>query len=477
MRLFRCLAALSAVILLAGCKPGGPKAETQWRFVGGDVLAQQTNAPVLSEVLQLKESAPTGRLLVTNVARLLWRLTTAEDTVPARVLEPGVVIADHLLSHLSVGQSFRGAGGKRDWAVAFQADGEAANLMAAWTNYFGAANPGAQPAAEISGKWLIAVSDARLIKPAAALRTLALIPAEAGEALRLDLAAAEHPAVSLVATLRDGAVRTTAKVTLAEKIPALPAWELPELIRDPLVQFTASRWPQPLVEHLPLLKELLGGEPVSQVFVWGQAGLSFQTFVAARSDRSTNIMDNLLGRLRKIYEVPPGEAKFAGRLVLETNFSRLSLHSMPVVLPAAGPVRSAGRDYFFVRFFPEQRSTNQMPVELRQQFDRPGVAYYDWEISGEAVKHWSGLDQVRDMVTRQRLQLHGNPARWLVSASAKLDNSITEGLVTGERELTLTRRSPVGLSALELTALMRWLGASEPASESAPALMPGVQRR
>lgn len=463
--------------MLAGCKPGGPKVEAQWRFVGGDVLSKQTNAPVLGEVLQLKESAPTGRLLVTNVARLLWRLTTAEDTVPARVLEPGVVIADQLLSHLSVGQSFRGAGGKRDWAVAFQADGAAANLMAAWTNYFGAANPGAQPAAEVSGKWLIAVSDARLIKPAAALRTLALVPAGPGEALRLNLSAAEHPAVSLVATLREGAVRTTAKVTLAEKIPALPAWEPPNLIRDPLVQFTASRWPQPLLEHLPFLKELIQGEPVSQVFVWGQPGLSFQTFVAVRTDRSTNIMDNLLNRLRKIYDVPLGESRFAGRLALETNFNRISLHDLPIVLPAAGPLRSDGKEYFFVRFYPELRSTNQMPAELRQQFDRPGVAYYDWEISAEAAKHWLALDQVRDMAANERLSLRGNPVSWLTAASAKLENTVTEGLVTGERELTLTRRSEVGLNALELTALMRWLGASEPVRRSTPAPGPGARKR
>ena len=64
------------------------------------------------------------------------------------------------------------------------------------------------------------------------------------------------------------------------------------------------------------------------------------------------------------------------------------------------------------------------------------------------------------------LRTFEDPAnKWLVAAEPKLGNAITEVAKTGPRELTLIRRSDLGLSALELFALVQWI-AGPPAEEA-----------
>ena len=57
--------------------------------------------------------------------------------------------------------------------------------------------------------------------------------------------------------------------------------------------------------------------------------------------------------------------------------------------------------------------------------------------------------------------------KWLAAAGPKLGETITEITTVSDRELALTRRTPIGLSAIELYLAANWLQ-----STNFPALPP-----
>jgi hypothetical protein len=53
-------------------------------------------------------------------------------------------------------------------------------------------------------------------------------------------------------------------------------------------------------------------------------------------------------------------------------------------------------------------------------------------------------------------------SRWLIAAGPKLGECVTVVTRSGDRSLEVVRKSPVGLSGLELTALTKWLDPQPP---------------
>jgi hypothetical protein len=475
MRLLSCLSVVLAVLCWTGCKPSGPPVEAQWRFVGGNTLQQQTNAPVLRDILTVKEAAPLYGLLVTNVAEQLWFLTTGETNIPASAVPHGAVIVDTVLSKLSLGQAYRGSGGRRDWAVAIPADAATDALKVAWAKFFAAANPAAVPEVAVSGPWLVAVSDSKRVTPAAVLGQLAKIPAEAGDGLRLELNPERGPGVALVAQLKDGVVRMNAKLkfTGGEAFPAsLPAWQVPRLVRDPLVQFAAVRWPAPLLERLPGLKMITGDSRPSQFFIWGNPSSPtvpevrvYGAFVGLDPQKR---FQEIVNALEPVFNVAESNSVYEGSIKVEPTLPRISLNGFPLLTPPTVLVITNDvAPYLLVGAARPVLSSNRPPAELLQQVERPGVVYYQWEITGETLRNLTALDQGRDMLTRQRAFIRSGVLRWVQAVAALTElNSVTEASITGDREVTVTRKAPVGLTALELVAVARWLGEDAPLDRS-----------
>lgn len=466
------MAALAAGLLLAGCKRSGPAVETQWRFMGGAALAAQTNAPTLHAALHLKDSAIVRQLLVTNTARLLWRLATGETNPPARVLEPGMVLADRLVSGASLGQTLLPKSGPRVWVVALETGTNTAAVRAAWTNFFGAVavergGVAGTPVAETSGQWLVCVSDSAVLKPAEALLQLTKLTAEPGDALRVRLAVAGWPQAELTARLQDGVVRSTARVTFQEKPPAtLPAWDIPESVRDPLVQFMAVRWLDPWLAHLPGLRTVLGAEKPGQMFVWSlptpDKVALLQTYAAVMGINAPKRFEEIVAAVRPLYDVPATNREYGGNVILEPERQRLSLHGTPALPPMLQVLTNAGTPYLLAGGARPPRSTNPPPAELLGQIQRDKLVYYHWEITGEALRGWISVDQLRDMVLRRPMAVRGKMLNWVQEVAPIAGNTITEALVTGPNEVSIQRKAPLGLSSLELAWLAHWLGKDAP---------------
>ncbi len=469
MRLSSYLSLLSALVLWVGCKPSGPAVEVQWRFVGGAALRQQTNAPVLREALSLKESAEVHGLLVTNVAQRLWTWTTGESNAPASVIPHAVVLADQLLDRMTLGQVFRPNGNRRDWAVAFPAQGTGEELKTAWTKFFAAANPSAVPDVATSGSWLVAVSDSKLLKPAEVLKTLAKIPAEAGDALRCEWNPAAGPGVSLVAQLKDGVVRMNAKLGFTGSFPAkLPNWQVPRLVRDPLVQFAALRWVEPLLERSSALRLAVGAEKPEQLFLWSYPATptypELRTYGAIVGVDAAKRFQQVTEGLKPHFDLAESNSAYEGNILVEPSLPRISLNGLPVVTPPSMLVITNDTNpYLLVGAARPVFSTNRPPAELLKELERPALVYYHWEITGEALRNWVAIDQLTDMISRKRPSIRTSVLRWTQALGARTEvNSVTEASITGDRQITVVRKSPLGLTGLELTELAQWLGENAP---------------
>ncbi|MCD6052361.1 MAG: hypothetical protein K0Q55_3779, partial [Verrucomicrobia bacterium] len=123
-------------------------------------------------------------------------------------------------------------------------------------------------------------------------------------------------------------------------------------------------------------------------------------------------------------------------------------------------------------------STNSLPPELLAQFvNKPKVIYYDWEITEARLSFCIDLYSVLAL-SANRIHMVNNPGgvKWLRTISTMLGNTGTEAELTAPDEISVLRRSPAGLTGVELFTLVRWLDQTDfPkwSKESVPVL-PGV---
>lgn len=455
---------LAVVLFWTGCKPSEPAYETRWRFVGGTTLTLQTNAPALRDVLSQPESAALRGPLLTNAAHLLWQLASGRTNAPAEALAAAQPLVMDLADRLSIGETLLPAPDRREFALALQGDAARGQIwQSAWPKFIAAAHaarggvPGKPQVAFLSG-WIVAVSDSALISPEAVLKSLAQIPAEPQVVLQVDAKVPGWPAGVFSAAVRDGSVRSQLKLTLADSLPQkLPAWKLPPFVKDPLVQFAAARGISPWLEQLPTVGPIVKASSPSQWFLWGFGDVSLQTYVAALADNPEKIVARAHDELKGMFQ--PGQA--IGRLDYLPDTAFLRLTGLPAAFPVLTAVHTNDDAYVMFGAFASKAHVTEPPKDLLKQLQRDNLLFYDWEISPAAVPHWNTFRQLSQIIRIRPLNGSTPGQKWLTAITPKLANCATEALVTGEHELTVTRRSNVGLSALELTELAWWLDAAQ----------------
>jgi hypothetical protein len=92
--------------------------------------------------------------------------------------------------------------------------------------------------------------------------------------------------------------------------------------------------------------------------------------------------------------------------------------------------------------------------------NEPNLVYYHWEVTGPRLKGLPELSQLLLMATlHEQLDNDSAANKWLETFGPKLGSTVSEFTQTAPNELTLNRRAPAGLTAVELTALASWLEA------------------
>ncbi len=276
---------------------------------------------------------------------------------------------------------------------------------------------------------------------------------------------AKSPVAKLTLTGRDGEVRIKGDFTLSESfVSRFGPWQVPtNLIREPLISFTAVRGIEAQVRNLIKGEELLLGGVPDQYFVWAGATYPVQTLAAAPLNGATNDFHSFATQLRRRYNPYLQTAK-AGVLVLETNTpdaETLRWTDIPPFLtPFLTTSRDANGDFLFAGVHPNWGDTN-LPgpsVLYHHLASQTNLIYYDWELTGPHAYSWRAIiNLVRHYFEKPRLEPSTASIDWMNTVSNKLGNTITEIRLVGSNRLDLVRQGAVGLTGIEILALAHWL--------------------
>ena len=267
-------------------------------------------------------------------------------------------------------------------------------------------------------------------------------------------------AVRLTSRLRKDNFFTKAVVTYDEALSANTAkWEIPtRTITEPLASFTAARG-----VGLATARSVLGQiqlKPANdQFFAWSQARTKFQSFFAVKVGDPAAEIAGLAKRI-DTFKKPGGAGEnYIGKVVHDPKKPVVTWGNVPLFAPYLTKANSADKGYVVGGVFPPDPIKKPIPQELLNEFiNKKNLVYYNWEITGQRLEKWNLLIQFAAILSDRREQLVNKTKGidFITSLYPKLGNTITDATVNG-KELTITRKSHLGLSALEIALLTRWL--------------------
>ncbi|MFM7215160.1 MAG: hypothetical protein ACKO3H_09810 [Verrucomicrobiota bacterium] len=464
LRLVLCLVASLALVAANAADPAA-QPEIQWRFVGGRALQTQTNAPVLKKVLTLPETSAVGPSMSRHLAETWWRIATGTTNMPAVALEAGVALAQDLLQSASAGEVLRGKAG-REVAVALQLP---ADRVAVWEKRWpiwagavhairgpsSASKP--QPQLLRRDSWVLAVSDVTTHPMEATLTRLTAPPSSPGSLLHWRSVVPGHPAVELTFVPTNGNVRVEGTLRPIQPIPEqLPEWMVPGFIREPLVQFTAARGLGPLTAGWLDPKSSTGSGWPNQMFVWGQPNQSYRyPYFAAQYDDPTGYLKRLHGIYRGGFAPESATPRYKGELYANTN--RLVLAGGIPLAPMMEAMTREKRPLVTLAMIPLVKTTNPPSPEMLSQMNRPEMLVYDFEFTSDSIRQWNAALQLPDLLEGRSVVTTTPAVRWLLAAGPLIGECVTTVTRKDATHALIRRKSPVGLSGLELALLAKWL--------------------
>jgi hypothetical protein len=236
-------------------------------------------------------------------------------------------------------------------------------------------------------------------------------------------------------------------------------WQIPtNVIWDPLADFTVARGISGVLDSLPFISEL-GWKPTpTQITGWGSRDLPFQIFYAAPTRDVTNQLKKAESKVRASL-IRAGGTNLLGHIVWDTNRSQVAWRGLPLAVPTLTSITNTPEQFVAVEFFPMIKTKQPPPRELFEQFfGRDDVVMYDWESTQYRIPTWRQMYQLAEIATGRRLSATNAPSeRWQTEVASVLKDSITEVRATSPTQMTLVRKSTLGLTAFELVTLSRWI--------------------
>jgi hypothetical protein len=332
-----------------------------------------------------------------------------------------------------------------DWTLLGFAPASSTNSLLAELRDRIQSRPGGVPfAAPANSSWLEAILDLRWVSSALSL----------GWQLPTNL-----PMASMSMAGEGGEVRTRADFDFPNPLHLLlEPWNFPtNLIHDPLIGFTAVRGFRPLLQSLKFWTELKLGTPPNQAFFWGQGPMPNAHYVALPSAEASNQVNAAAEYILEKWS-PIFSGSKLGYMRWRDNPRSLVWEGPPIVAPSLEFVESDGKPFILAGLSASRSTTDPLPPSLLPQvYGSTNLLCYDWELSGESVKGLTAAAQViRHMF--QYARVGPQPAiAWFTAAAPGLGNSVSTWALASPTRISLSRRSTIGFTGIELEFLMDWL--------------------
>ena len=293
-------------------------------------------------------------------------------------------------------------------------------------------------------------------------------PSDAGEvgpktifSLTPQLSTLNH--LHFTATGENGNVLTRGTLNFSRPLESpLPPWQIPtNLIHQPLASFVAVRGLAPWLAALPAWQQLELTPPPDQAYFWALTGAPFNVYFAAPLPAASNQLSHLAARL--VQNANPWLATNSeGNFQWQTNPPALVWNGALILSPFLKPVIVNQPDYVLgglARFV--EGNTNPPPAEiLRVVLGTTNLVYYHFERADRRTDDDLFVIQLF-RVLFHNAQLPPAAALWLRNLGPMLGDCTTLVTQTGAEQLSFTRTSTLGLTALELHLLADWLESPE----------------
>ena len=474
-------------------KPASPPAGPAFRlhFAGLNHLATNAAATKLNALLQSPEAIAARKQIHDRLAVTLPRTLfgAASSTNATALLRP---LLDDLAANKFLFETHDAHGAS--WVLTVFLD---ASQRARWSTNFwqaiGARPVALPPVSPGTSAWSAKAADGGLLTVANFEDCLMVSKAALNAPLPANPAPGRHPALStnvidLVAdiarlqpalelpkavawphfsvsvTLRGEALRSEATLKFVNAEPwKLTAFSLPtNSVRDPLISFTAVQGFGDWLARQPEFKAWQLQTAPNQFFAWARSDVPYNLLAAAPMAGASNAV--VRAAPHALHSLGTNIANAGiGRIAFTTNRTEIGWVGMPILVPFVRPAPEPGDDFLLfgsmAGIIPMGLNTNPPPAELLNQFlPRTNLVYYDWEITEAKLAQWLPILQLSAMLSPSpAFPSAAAASQWLRSVSPKLGNTITEVTAASPTELKVVRRSDLGLTAIELALLTRWL--------------------
>jgi hypothetical protein len=271
------------------------------------------------------------------------------------------------------------------------------------------------------------------------------------------------PEMRLTLALKGDDVRTKGVLVFPEplNLPLSP-WVIPtNLVHNPMNSFMAVRGIGQWVGEWKLFKDLELQPAPDQWYAWGMAGIPFDAYLAAPVSNAAAFIAQYGPRLIALAS-NDGENHRMGELGWDETHTKLRYTGLPpVVAPTLSGVSGTDGDFLFLRLFPGMSRRQPAPTNLFEAVaGLTNGLYYEWDLTGPSLIQSANLMAMYYILEQTPFNLDETPARkWAVPAANHLGNCVTAVTLSGPNEITIERKSPLGLCGCELALLLHWVDA------------------
>ena len=272
-------------------------------------------------------------------------------------------------------------------------------------------------------------------------------------------------------TATGGRFHVTTYLSYPDAVPWTPQpWRIPkDLVREPLISFTATQGVEPYMQVNEVFSKLATDPFTNQFFCWAQRVMPFQSFMAWPVNDAGKVLKDL-GR-EGVATVNPILAQWDhSQLSWVGASSEITWIKSAVMGPFLRVAPSKEGDYLLAGLFMGEENFPVAPDTLWTQFEnRSDIVYYNWELTGVRVRQWRLFCELTPLLAP--VSGHGSSTatgkksmpplfvveNWLTELESALGNTVTEVTRTAPDELTVTRSAPLVFTGLELVWLSYWL--------------------